>query len=64
MAVTAIGLYLLIPRYGYIGAAIVSSIAYTISFVLMLVLAHRLLGLSLRVLLVPAGRVQNRDLEG
>ena len=64
MAVTAIGLYLLIPRYGYIGAAIVSSIAYTISFVLMLVLAHRLLGLSLRVLLMPTGRVQNMDLEG
>jgi O-antigen/teichoic acid export membrane protein len=51
MAVTAVGLYLLVPRYGYIGAAIVSSVAYTISFVLMLVLAHRLLGLSPRVLL-------------
>jgi O-antigen/teichoic acid export membrane protein len=51
MAVTAIGLYLLIPRYGYIGAAIVSSIAYTISLAVMLVLAHRLLGLSLPVLL-------------
>jgi O-antigen/teichoic acid export membrane protein len=46
MAVTAIGLYLLVPRYGYIGAAIVSSVAYTISFLLMLGLAHCLLGLN------------------
>jgi O-antigen/teichoic acid export membrane protein len=53
MGVTAIGLYLLIPRYGYIGAAVVSSIAYTISFAVMLVLAHRLLGVSLWSLLVP-----------
>jgi O-antigen/teichoic acid export membrane protein len=52
MAVTAIGLCLLVPRYGYVGAAIISSIAYTMSFVLMLVLAHRQLGLSLRTLLV------------
>jgi len=52
MVVTAIGLYLLVPRYGYIGAAIISSIAYTTSFLLMLVLAHNQLGLSLRTLLV------------
>jgi O-antigen/teichoic acid export membrane protein len=51
MGITAIGLYLLVPRYGYIGAAIISSIAYTISFLVMLVLAHRLLGINLRVLL-------------
>jgi O-antigen/teichoic acid export membrane protein len=51
MAVTAIGLFLLVPRYGYIGAAIVSSIAYTISLILMLVLMHRLFGLSIGVLL-------------
>jgi O-antigen/teichoic acid export membrane protein len=51
MVVTAIGLYLLLPRYGFIGAAIVSSIAYTTSFLLMLVLAHNQLGLSLRTLL-------------
>ena len=38
---TAVGLYLLVPRYGYIGAAVVSSVAYTISFVVMLGLAHR-----------------------
>jgi O-antigen/teichoic acid export membrane protein len=52
MVVTAIGLYLLLPRYGFIGAAIISSIAYTTSFLLMLVLAHNQLGLSLRTLLV------------
>ena len=63
MAVTAIGLYLLIPRYGYIGAAIVSSIAYTVSFVLMVVLAHRLLGLSLRVLMAGDDGLQNQGLE-
>ena len=52
MIVTAIGLYVLVPRYGYIGAAIVSSVAYTFSFLLMLGLAHRLLGLKFRDLLV------------
>ena len=52
MAVTAVGLYLLVPRYGYIGAAIISSIAYTTSFLLMLVLAQKHLGLSLRTLLL------------
>jgi O-antigen/teichoic acid export membrane protein len=51
MAVTAVGLYLLIPRYGYIGAATVSTIAYSISFLLMLGLAHRILGLRIRDLL-------------
>jgi O-antigen/teichoic acid export membrane protein len=52
IVMTAVGLYLLVPHYGYIGAAIVSSVAYTISFLVMLVLAHRLLGLSLSVLLI------------
>jgi O-antigen/teichoic acid export membrane protein len=51
MAVTAIGLYLLVPRYGYIGAAIISSIAYSVSFLVTLVLLRRLFGLSLRFLL-------------
>jgi O-antigen/teichoic acid export membrane protein len=52
MAVTAVGLYLLVPRYGYIGAAIVSSISYTLSFLVMTVLAHKLLDLPLRTLLL------------
>lgn len=50
MIVTAVGLYFLVPRYGYIGAAIVSSVAYTFSFVVMLILGHRLLGLTLKTL--------------
>jgi O-antigen/teichoic acid export membrane protein len=63
IAATAIGLYVLVPRYGYIGAAIVSSVAYTMSFLVMLALAHRLLGLRLRVLLVgEPGRAKNRGL--
>jgi O-antigen/teichoic acid export membrane protein len=53
VSVTAIGLFLLVPKYGYIGAAIVSSVAYTVSFSVMLVLADRKLGLNLRVLLLP-----------
>jgi len=56
--VTAVGLYLLIPRYGYIGAAIVSSVAYTISFIVMLVLVHCLLGLSPPVLLIGNRRFE------
>ena len=50
--VTAVALYLLVPRIGYIGAAIASSCAYTASFLVMLGLIHRLLGLNLRVLLI------------
>jgi O-antigen/teichoic acid export membrane protein len=46
--VTAVGLYFLTPRYGYIGAAVVSTVAYTLSFLFMLVLAKRSLGISLR----------------
>jgi O-antigen/teichoic acid export membrane protein len=53
MAVTALGLLVLVPRYGYIGAAIVSSIAYTISFLVMLWLVHSLLKLNIRELLIP-----------
>ena len=50
--ITAVGLYILVPRFGYIGAAVVSSVAYGVSFVVMLVLAHRQLGLNLRLLLI------------
>jgi O-antigen/teichoic acid export membrane protein len=52
--VTTVGLYLLVPRYGYVGAAIVSSAAYTVSFVIMLTLAHRCLNLSLKSLIVAS----------
>jgi O-antigen/teichoic acid export membrane protein len=63
VGVTAIGLYVLVPRYGYVGAAIISSVAYTISFLVMLGLAHRLLGLSLRVLLSGGRRHAEARLE-
>ena len=56
MAVTGIGLYLLVPHYGYVGAAITSSIAYSVSFLVMLALVRRLFGLSLRFLLLGAPR--------
>ncbi len=56
IALTAIGLYLLVPKYGYIGAAIVSSIAYAVSFVIMLVLAARLLELTPKKLFIGGFR--------
>ena len=43
MVITALGLYILVPRYGYVGAAMVSTIAYSVSFVVMLVIAKRTL---------------------
>jgi len=46
--VTAAGLYELVPRFGFIGAAIVSSAAYITSLLVMLVLARRVLGIELR----------------
>jgi O-antigen/teichoic acid export membrane protein len=51
MGITAVGLYILVPRYGYVGAAIVSSIAYTTSFVIMLIISKKMLGLRLTSLL-------------
>ena len=62
MIVTAIGLYLLVPRYGYIGAAIVSTVAYTFSFVVMLILGHRLLGLTLKTLLFGSRHATQAEL--
>lgn len=61
MAITAAGLYLLVPHYGYVGAAIVSSAAYTVSFLVMFVLGQRLLGLSLRVLLLGGNRLVEKQ---
>lgn len=54
MVITAVGLYLLVPRYGYIGAAIVSSIAYTVSFLTMLIIARVELGIHFVHLLSSA----------
>jgi len=56
MAVTAVGLYLLVPHYGYVGAAAVSTVAYTVSFLVMLGLANRKLGIGLGVLFLGRRR--------
>lgn len=55
MGVTGVGLYILVPRYGFVGAAIVSTIAYTITFCTMVGLNHALLGVTLRDLLRRQG---------
>jgi O-antigen/teichoic acid export membrane protein len=47
MLITGAGLYLLTPRYGYIGAAIVTSAAYSLSFLVILGLALSTLKLRL-----------------
>lgn len=57
MGVTSVGLYLLVPRYGYLGAAGVSTVAYTTSFVIMLVLCKFKLGISVRRLFFPERKV-------
>jgi enterobacterial common antigen flippase len=53
LAATIIGLTIFAPRFGFIGAAIVSSIAYTISLGVMLVLASRRMKIHLGYLLFP-----------
>ncbi len=45
LAVTAGGLYLFVPRFGFLAAATVSSAAYVTSFVLMLILSRIRLGI-------------------
>ena len=50
LLVTAVGLVLLVPRYGYVGAAIVSTAAYSVSLIAMLVLCSTSMHLSLRQL--------------
>ena len=51
LAATGIGLALFVPRYGYLGAAGVSSVAYTVSLIVMLFLSTSRLQLGLRELL-------------
>jgi O-antigen/teichoic acid export membrane protein len=60
MGATALGLFLLVPRYGYIGAAIVSSVAYTVSLGLMLVLCATKMKLGLRDLLFTSHDASNQ----
>jgi len=46
VAVTCAALYLLLPRYGFVGAAIASTLAYVSSLVLLLALFYRRLNIS------------------
>jgi O-antigen/teichoic acid export membrane protein len=54
-ALTLLGLYLLVPRFGFIGAAMVSTVAYSSVLILMLVLYRFRLRLSLADLLGVGG---------
>lgn len=56
LAATGIGLVVLVPRYGYVGAAIVSSVAYIVSLGVMLFIAAGRLRLGFRELLLPLQR--------
>jgi O-antigen/teichoic acid export membrane protein len=47
MVVTIIGLVALVPRYGYIAAAAISTVAYVTSFLAMLWLSASRLGLHI-----------------
>lgn len=51
LVITAGCLYLLVPRLGFLGAAIASTLAYTASFVITLILFNRRTGLGWRQLL-------------
>jgi O-antigen/teichoic acid export membrane protein len=52
---TCCGLYVLLPRLGFLGAAIASTVAYTASSIFMLALYHFRLGFPLRELLFDSG---------
>lgn len=51
MAITILGLVVLVPRYGYLAAAAISTVSYITSFVVMIGLSTTRLGLSLYQLL-------------
>jgi len=55
LAVTAAGLMILVPRYGYLGAAVVSSAAYIVSFAAMVVLSTIYLKVGVRELFFRLG---------
>jgi O-antigen/teichoic acid export membrane protein len=65
LIITAVCLYLLVPRLGFLGAAIASTLAYTASFVITLVLFNRRTGLGWRQLLgltwAPGRRASSAD---
>lgn len=47
VGVTCVSLYLLLPRYGFVGAAIASTLAYSSSLILTMVLYHKQMGFGL-----------------
>jgi len=46
MVLTGGGLYLLLPRFGFVGAAIASTAAYSASLLLMIILCRARLGIG------------------
>jgi O-antigen/teichoic acid export membrane protein len=52
-AVTAVGLAVLLPRFGILGAALASLLSYTTVLIMLVVILHRRLGLRPRDLLLP-----------
>jgi O-antigen/teichoic acid export membrane protein len=62
MVLTGGGLYLLLPRFGFLGAAIASSIAYTGSLAVMILFCRTRLQISLRDLLaISPGETHRRN---
>ena len=57
LALNVVANFILIPRYGIVGASLASVISYTAHALLTLVMASRLSGQPLRSLLVP-GRTE------
>lgn len=52
-AVTAVGLAVLLPRFGILGAALASLLSYATVLIMLVVILHRRLGLRPRDLLLP-----------
>ncbi len=55
IVITIVGLALLVPRYGYVGAAIVSTVSYSTSFLVMLLLAKYRMKIDLCQLFFNSG---------
>jgi O-antigen/teichoic acid export membrane protein len=62
MILTGVGLYVLLPRLGFVGAAIASTVAYTASFALMIIFCRFHLHISLAQLFAtPRGQRRNSE---
>jgi O-antigen/teichoic acid export membrane protein len=53
LVITVVGLLLLLPRFGGMGAAIVSLVAYSVTFLVQLVMARHRSGVPLRTYVIP-----------